>query len=503
MKKFLVRVKEATLNLGVVVTFVFASAPASASAQSVNVGSKAFTEGYLLGELTAQVIEAGTKKPVVRRFGLGNTGVTYEALKKGEIDLYPEYTGTISEAILHDPSIRNLGALEAKLKTLGLILSRPLGFNNTYALAVSRKFAVQNRLVSISDLAKLRVPLRSAFSHEFVSRSDGLVNLQKVYQLDLSRDRQSMEHSLAYEAIAAGKVDLIDVYSTDAKVQSLDLVVLNDDREYFPRYRAVVLARAEFATREPEAWAAIQALKDTINESTMRRLNAAVEIDKKSFGDVIGAYLRGDLSISNASSFETTSPSIAERIWQRTKEHLVLVGTTVFFAVITGVPLGVWAYRRERWGQALLLGASIVQTIPSLALLCLLIPIFGIGLKPALVALYLYSLLPILLNTYVGLRSIDPQLRETARALGLSRRRTLWVIELPLARRSIVAGIKTSTVIGIGTATLAALIGAGGYGAPIVSGLAINDFRMVLIGAVPAAVMAIIAHFVFGLLERR
>jgi len=160
------------------------------------------------------------------------------------------------------------------------------------------------------------------------------------------------------------------------------------------------------------------------------------------------------------------------------------------------------ASRSVRLGQVILLISGMVQTIPSLALLCFLIPFFGIGTKPALVALFLYGLLPVVLNTFVGIKSIDSRLKETAVALGLRPLERLRLIEIPLAGQSILAGIRTSTVIGIGTATLAALIGAGGYGVPIITGLAMNDLNTVLIGAVPAAGLALIAHFFFEILSR-
>lgn len=479
------------------ILFLASLLAAGAAHARIRVGSKAFTEGYLLGELAAQKIEMDAGRPVERRFGLGNTGVVFEALKKGEIDVYPEYTGTISEAILFDPNLRDPDELRARLAEIDLVMSESLGFSNTYALAVRRAFAEKHGLRKISDLRRLRVDLRTAFSHEFVSRADGLAGLQKFYGIDLSAARQSLEHSLAFEAIGAGKVDLIEVYSTDAKIRRLDLRVLEDDRGYFPAYQAVYLARRDFAEREPEAWALLRELAGSLDAEGMRELNAGVEIDKRGFARVIALHLNRD---DADQAYE--GPSVAARIWQRTREHALLVGITVFLSVVTGVPLGILAARRARWGQALLLLASVVQTVPSLALLCLLIPLFGIGLVPALVALYLYSLLPILLNTHIGLRSIDPRLIETAHALGLSRARTLWHVELPLASRSILGGVKTSTVIGIGTATLAALIGAGGYGAPIVSGLAINDTRTILLGAIPAALMALAAHFGFELLGR-
>ncbi len=468
---------------------------ASASAGEVTVGSKAFTEGYLLGELAAQTLEEAGFASVARKFGLGNTGVTFAALTSGEIALYPEYTGTISEAILHDPALKRWEDLRDKLKAKGLVISSPLGFNNTYALAVRREYAERHRLKTIGDLRGLGA--RAAFSHEFITRADGLPGLSKRYALDFGKDNRSLEHALAFRALEGGQADVIDVYSTDAKIESMDLVVLEDDLKYFPVYQAVFLASEEFTKREPRGWAALEALKGSIDEKTMRTLNARAEISKESFQRVIAAHRGHGEPAGNVEGNQWRA-----KIWRRTQEHLFLVGVALLAAVLTGVPLGILSARRKWLGHILLGGASVIQTVPSLALLCLLIPVFGIGLVPAMVALYLYSLLPVVLNTFVGLRSVDRQFVETARALGLGPWRTLTWVELPLAARAIVAGVKTSAVIGIGTATLAALIGAGGYGALIVTGLAINDVPTILAGAVPAAVLALIANFVFILIEK-
>lgn len=478
-------------------TFLFLLCVSCWAQAQIRVGSKAFTEGYLVGELAAQKIELDQRRPVERRFGLGNTGIVYEALLRGEIDVYSEYTGTIAEAILFDPHLRDVEKLRARLSERGLVMSSPLGFNNSYGLAVREDYAAKNKLTRISDLRSVSDRVRTVFSHEFVSRADGLSGLQKYYGLNLSSNRQAMEHSLAFEAISAGHADVIEVYTTDAKIESLGLRVLQDDRGYFPAYQAVFLARQEFIEREPEVWASLQSLAGTIDEKLMRNLNAQVEVDKKSFAAVVAGYLNRS---GEENRFE--GPGIIERVWLRTQEHLQLVGLTMFFALLTGIPLGIAAARSVGWGRFLLLTASLLQTIPALALLSLLVPFFGIGFVPAFIALYLYSLLPILLNTHIGLRSIDPKLIETARAIGLSRGRILWSIELPLASRSILGGIKTATVISIGTATLAALIGAGGYGAPIISGLAINDMRTVLLGAIPAAGLSLLTYFGFELVDR-
>ena len=460
-----------------------------AHAANVTVGSKAFTEGYLVGELIAQTIDGDAQ--VNRKFGLGQTGVLFEALKSGEVDLYPEYTGTISEAILKQPKLTNYDEIQKALAPLGLFMSKPLGFNNTYAIAVNREYAVKMGLKTISDLAAKARDARVGFSSEFMSRADGYQALSQKYGFHFSETPQSMEHSLAYQAIEDHKVDLVDAYSTDAKIDKLGLVVLEDDKQFFPRYEAVILARLALLDKEPKIWKKLQTLESSISEPAMRKLNAAVDIDKKGFAEAVGAY-RGVEVKPNSQYWD--------RLWMRTQEHIFLVGISLFFSILIGIPLGVLATKHRALGQGILLVSGTIQTIPSLALLCFLVPLSGIGTKSALIALCLYGLLPVVMNTFVGLQSIDSSLIEMTRALKLSAWQSLWRIRLPLASRNILAGIRTSAVIGIGTATLAALIGAGGYGAIIVSGLAINDTNMILSGAIPAALMALIAHGLFELL---
>jgi osmoprotectant transport system permease protein len=185
-----------------------------------------------------------------------------------------------------------------------------------------------------------------------------------------------------------------------------------------------------------------------------------------------------------------------------TLDHLGLVGISLAVAVILGVPLGIVAARFRLLGQLELVSVGVVQTIPALALLCFMIPVFGIGKVPALVALSLYALLPIVRGAYTGLITLDRQLLEIAGVLGLTPRQRLVKIELPLASVAIMAGIKTSAVVTVGTATLAAFIGGGGYGDLIVRGLALNDVGTILAGAVPAALMALAIHALFELFDR-
>ncbi len=465
------------------------------AADTIVVGSKIFTEGYVLGELAAQTLEASSPPvPVTRKLGMGSTGILFESLTSGAIDVYADYTGTLTEAIIKKPQLRSQEQIQAALLQLNLVMSGPLGFNNTYALAVREKFAREHGLRTVSDLARLRSTLRAAFSYEFMDRADGYPGLEAKYHLGLKPGNVNrMEHSLTYQAIGQNAVDVIDVYSTDAKIRKFDLRVLKDDLDYFPVYQAVWVARKAFVDRYPGQWQALRRLEGTIDENAMLDMNAKADIDKKSFAQV-AAEFRG----AQAHGSESLIPGIVHR----TVEHLWLVAISLVFSLVVGVPLGLAAVRFHAAGQAILLLSAMIQTVPSLALLCFLIPLFGVGTKPALVALCLYSLLPVVLNTFTGIRSIDPQHLGNARAVGLTPRQILFRIKLPLASPMLLAGVKTATIVSIGTATLAALVGAGGYGAPIVSGLSLNDVPTILTGAIPAALMAWLAHGVFEVLGR-
>jgi osmoprotectant transport system permease protein len=459
----------------------------------VVVGSKIFTESYILGEIAAQVLEENPGVTVDRKLGLGSTGILVESLKSGAIDLYPDYSGTLAEAILKKPKLKTLAQIKRALKPLGLTISGSLGFNDTYALAVKESFAEQYHLKTMSDLRSLPVPVRAAFSYEFMDRADGYQGMVKRYHFQFAPGQVSrMEHSLVYGAIDQNKVDMIEVYSTDANIQKFKLRVLEDDRGYFPAYQAVWVARLSFVKAHPDLWADLRKVENSISADKMVELNSRADLDKISYSQIASGFLGRET---------TASPGDAGQIWERTKEHLGLVGFSLLFSVLVGIPLGVLAARHRRMGQGILIFSALFQTIPTLALLCFLIPVFGIGLKPALAALCLYSLLPVVLNTYTGIGSIDPKHLENAKAFGLSPWQILCQITLPLASPMILAGVKTATIVSIGTATLAALVGAGGYGALIISGLSLNHIPTILMGAIPAAVMALLAHFLFDLLE--
>ncbi|WP_425442247.1 glycine betaine ABC transporter substrate-binding protein [Rugamonas rubra] len=554
-----------------------AAAPAAERpAGTLHIGSKRFTESYILGELLTQTAAPHARSEHLP--GLGNTAIVLAALRAGKIDVYPEYLGTIDLEILKHKDATPLEQIRRELAPFGLGVAVPLGFNNSYALAMRADADVR----TLSELAA-RPTLRFGLSHEFIGRADGWPGLVRRY--GLHQHPSGLDHGIAYEALARRQVDVIDIYSTDAKIRQYGLRVLDDDRRHFPRYDAVLLYRLDAATRFPAAWQALRQLEGRISAADMIGMNAAAEIDGQSFAAVARAWLAahpparpgqgappaaepvsgsgtdtspavaksgkgagGGTAVPASGSGTDTSPAVASSakgaaggaaatvsgsgtdtsstvatsgagaaapraglleklfdrdLWPLTRQHLTLVALAVLLACAVGVPLGVLAAYRPRLRQAVLALVGVLQTVPSLALLALLIPLLGmIGTAPALLALFVYALLPIVRNTCTGLLQVPSGLRLAAMALGLRPRDRLLRIELPLALPVILAGVKTAAVMSVGTATIAAFIGAGGYGERITIGLALNDNDMLLAGAIPAAVLALLTQGVFELAER-
>ena len=195
-----------------------------------------------------------------------------------------------------------------------------------------------------------------------------------------------------------------------------------------------------------------------------------------------------------------------EEILQRSGQHLFLVVTAISIAVLVGIPLGILITRKPKLSRPVLGFANAIQTMPSLAIFGFLIPvplIGGIGARTAIIALILYSLLPIIRNTYIGIMGVDPAVREAGRGMGMTDRQLLVQVEIPLALGVILGGVRLATVIGVGLATIAAAIGAGGLGEFIFRGVAVVDSQLILAGAIPAAIMALIADFFLGWIECR
>jgi len=507
------------LRIAFAVAAVAALGLSAAAEAPLNVGSKRFTESYILGEILTQTAQRAGEASAAHRQGLGNTAIVLGALTQGSIDVYPEYTGTIAKEILKLDAVPPLPELNAKLAAMGLGVAVPLGFNNTYALAMRADDARAKGIARLSDL-KSHPELRLGLSQEFIGRADGWPGLKRAYELPYETPR-GLDHGLAYEAIAQHQVDAIDIYSTDAKIDKYGLTVLADDRNYFPRYDAVLLFRANLPQRLPRTWAAFKSLEGRIDDASMRRMNAEAELEGKSFVAVAREFLAQQaaagvapptLLAPAATPAGGAQPAPAGGFWQKlfgpdfarlTLEHLLLVFASLAASIALGIPLGILAARQPA-SEGLILGTTgVVQTIPALALLAFLIPITGrIGAIPAFIALALYALLPIVRNTHAAMIQIGRGVKQAAQSLGLENGTILRYIELPLGAPTILAGIKTSAVINVGTATIAAFIGAGGYGERIVTGLALNDHAMLLAGAIPAAALALLIEGAFRLGER-
>ena len=481
------------------------------------VASKPFGESFLLAELFAQLLEARGFE-VDRRLGLGATEIAFEALRSSEIDVYPEYTGTGLLAILReqpssDPQkVYRQVAREFRLR-FGVRWLPPLGFQNTYAIAVRRETAQRLRLATLSDLAQVSARLKAGLTPDFIGRPDGLPGLAKAYGIQFSSVRALLP-AVKYQALAAGEVDVIDGYSTDGFIARYDLVVLKDDRRFFPPYEAAALVSPALQREVPAAIAALAELSGLLTEDDMRRLNQRVEVEGIPVARVAGAALlshglvRPGAAGSPAAS-EAARAGVAGYLWNQrgaildlTLRHLVLVGVSLLAAIAVALPLGLALERGRRAAESVIRFVGVLQTLPSIALLAFMIPLLGIGVVPALVALFLYSLYPILRNTYSGVRDAAPEAVGAAWALGMTPRQVLRYVRLPLAAPVIMAGIRTAAVINVGTATLAAFIGAGGLGDPIAAGLALSDTRMILSGALPAAVLAVLVDGVLGACER-
>jgi osmoprotectant transport system permease protein len=456
-------------------------------AMAVQVGSKQFTESVILAEIAVQTLRAAGVEAEHRR-ELGGTRVLWEALRARQIDLYPEYTGTISQELLG--GARDLAT---ELERRQMRVSGALGFEDTYAIGMRQVESVRLGIRSLSQLAR-HPELEIALTNEFLRRRDGWPRLREVYGFSDAHVR-GMQHELAYRALRSGDIAATDLYSTDAEIQAAQLVVLEDDRRAFPRYDAVLLHRADL----PEAAVrALAPLEGAIQGPEMIAMNARALLEHVPEAQVAADFLRAKLGIAS----EAKVRNAFQRVSRRTAEHLFLVAISLAAAIAVAVPLGILAWRRPRLGQAILTLAGVIQTIPSLALLVFMIPLLGIGAGPAIVALFLYSLLPILRGTHAGLAGIAPELRESAEALGLPPRAVLARIELPLAAPSVLSGIKTAAVIDVGTATLGALIGAGGYGQSILTGIRLADTGLILEGAIPAGLLALAVQGAFDVLER-
>lgn len=498
-----------------VVALSWAMIPEPALAQVV-VGSKNFSESRLLAEIFAQAVEARTDLSVDRRFNLAGTAICFQAVQSGDIHVYPEYTGTGLVTLLGEDAVADPTTVLTRVRRVfrdrwDVEWLAPLGFENAYEVAVRRELAETHGLRSIGDLVPLDDELRFAFGYEFQEREDGLLGLRRVYGLEPG-SLVGMQQNLKYDAAGSGKIDVLDVYTTDGLILVHDLVVLEDDRGVFPPYEAAPLVQGGALRRWPELGNALTILAGTLSESTMRSWNRRVEVDGEPIESVASEFL-ATLGVIGSQRPETGPLRRGSGFWRymaehwrelltRTGEHLILVGVSMAFGILVAIPLALMVYRNARTSEAVIRLVGILQTIPSIALLAFMIPILGVGAVPAVVALFLYSLFPMVRATVTGVREAGPAAVQSATALGMTPGQVLRHVRIPLAVPIILAGIRTSAVISVGTATLAAFIGAGGLGQPIVAGLQLNSSTVVLSGAIPAAILAVLVDLLLARWQR-
>lgn len=454
------------------------------------IGSKQHTESHILGELLAQTLETAGYT-VDRKFNLGGTKIVFNALEQGDIHAYAEYSGTIQEVILKESRTLSLDEITDALAKLGIQTLEPLGFNNSYAMGIHEDLAEETGLTQISQLRDYP-NLRFFFSHEFLEREDGYPSMKAHYGLPQSAD--GIEHSLALRAIVEREIDVTDLYTTDAEIDHFNLVVLQDDLEYFPKYLAIPIVRSDLPEEVKQL---LNVAANSLSDATMAGLNYKVHIEERPAADVAKEFLA---SLDVHSTHETST--LFDKLVERTVEHLYLAGIPLLAATIVALTISIAVYSIPWLSKPIAYVAGLLQTIPSLALLALMVPLLGIGTLPAIVALFLYSLLPIIRTTVTALSTVDPVLVQVADGLGYTRAQTLLQVKLPLSMPAIFAGIRISAILCIGTATLAAFIGGGGLGDLIFQGLQLDDTRLILIGAASAASMAIIVELLFEGVEK-
>lgn len=486
----------------------------------VRVGGKAFTEQEILGEIVAQLLERGAGVGVERRLGLGGTDVCHAALLAGQLDIYVEYTGTgllnvLKEPVIADPYRAYREVAGGYRERFDLEWLPPIGFNNTYAITVRESDAAAHGWTTVRDLVSDAPGLRAGFTSEFMERPDGYPGLREAYGLVFGSD-SDLDPGLMYEAVAGGQVDVICAFATDGRIAEYGLRTLADDRAFFPPYDAAPVVRGALLRERPEIRDALAPLAGGISDEAMRAMNHAVDVQRRRPSEVARAWVESKIGRTDAPEAGTQRSGDPRRqgllglaierraeVWRKTVRHLGLSAAGTGIAVVLAVPLGVLIHRWRPVRGPVLAMTEMVQTIPSLAMLAFLFAIYGLlGAAPAVTALVLYALLPIVVNTFTGLQEVPRGVIEAAHGVGMSGRERLRLVELPLAAPMIVAGVRTATVLTVGIATLSTYIGAGGLGDFIARGLARNDPRLTLLGALPAAGMAVVLSLAIRGMQR-
>jgi osmoprotectant transport system substrate-binding protein len=263
--------------------------------RKIVIGSKNFTEQIILAELLAQQIESHTGLTVDRRVNLGGTLICQQALRAGQIDMYPEYTGTALTAVLNERPSGDAAAVYERVRKeyaekFGFVVTEPLGFDNTFAMVVRGEDTRSLKLRTISDIAPHAPKWRAGFGYEFMERPDGYPGLANTYHLQFAAAPRIMDLGLLYRALSNKQVDIVAGNSTDGLIPTLDLVVLEDDRHYFPPYEAIPVVRAAIFEQHPELRGVLRSLGGKISAEEMRRLNYAVDGEHRDVRDVVREF---------------------------------------------------------------------------------------------------------------------------------------------------------------------------------------------------------------------
>jgi glycine betaine/choline ABC-type transport system substrate-binding protein/ABC-type proline/glycine betaine transport system permease subunit len=537
----------------------------SRTGNRIVVGGKNFTEQLILSEMTSQYLSSLGYRTVLKN-GLGSTlmrtaqingelDVVWEYTGTSLI-LYNHVTDKLDEA----QTYQRVKTLDAQR---GLAWLNQSDIDNTYAVAVPR--AKLGDMRTLSDLA-LRIRQNQAdgqdkhgtgnqlaMDAEFGGRSDGLRPMLATYGITLPRrDIKQMDPGLVYTALKNGQVSAGVVYTTDGRVAGFDLALLADDRHYFAAYRATPVVRQATLNANPALAGQLNALAAKLDTQTMTALNKRVDIDQVSIASVAHDFLVENHLVANAVNASVTlatanarnaapssgasSPLAAASLstlssnastphkaptsgligflksdWRNllrlTLQHIELVALAVGAAILVGVPVGL-AMSRVPWlASSMLAVGTVLLTLPSIALFGLMIPVFsrigqGIGTLPAVVAVFLYSLLPIMRNTYLALKHVDPGIREAGTGIGMTLGQRLRYVELPLAIPGIMSGVRMAVVMNIGVMTIAAVIGAGGLGVLILHAISQSNMSKVAVGAVLVSVLAMVMDLLLARLQR-
>ncbi len=461
----------------------------------INIGSKKFTESIILADiLKVYTINNYPNTQVEHKKQLGSTRILWNALINGQIDVYPEYTGTLEQELI-PKNYKTKEEISDYLNSMNIGIGYYLGFNNTYAIGVTKDFAKKFDVYSISDLKKIK-KVKYAFTEEFLNRSDGWSELTKHYGI-LSEKLKSIDHDIAYRALINGDVDAIDLYSTDAEIKYYNLITLKDDLNFFKKYEAIYL----YNKHNTIVTKVMKDLNFKISEGAMIQMNFDVKFQHSDEIDTAYKFLnlkKQSKAINN---------SYFSDMLRYSYEHLWIVSIALIFGIPLGVFLGVASHYFSILRLPIVYSVSFFQTIPSIAFLVLLIgPLNLVGLNsigntPAIITLFFYSLMPTTTTTINALGSIPKNYTDIAEILNLSFLKKLFRVKFPLSSLEILNSLKNTIIATLGSATLGALVGAGGLGQPILSGIRLDNYSLILMGVLPAIVMIITTHFLFKIFE--